>query len=1709
MRRLWLAASLCALLAVAFGPQVTSAKKAAAAPPTPPPQTKAAEASKIEEVTAKQLEKFLLDKDYVAVFWYARSCHTCDKVLAELEKIDDDTDNFGVDFVKINDKRLAKQYGIKNFPALTYFREKEPILYEGDLMDEDSVLDFLTSLEAMDLPDRIEEVNSKILDKIVEDNNYVAVLFCLSEETCPPRDKNMLNKPECRKSYKALQELENIDDEADSLGIGFVKIADEELAEEYNLGTLPALVYYRHGIPIIYEHELTREEDVLEWLVQNKSTGDDDDVIEDVTIRSLETLIDSVDNLVVLFYDNDDEESEVVLTELEKIDDECDRYGIKFVKIDDDAAAKEFGIDDTPALVYFENEVPNLYDGDLEDETEILEWLVGQLKQDEIEDVTDEMLDRLIKEGKTMLVLFYDNNDKKSQTVLGELENIDDECDSHGVVFVKIENEEEAAEYGIEKIPALVYFEKMIPTLYEGNLEDEEKVLKWVVKQLESDEIEDVNDEMLDMLISKMPNLAVLFYDKDQKKSQKVLAELENIDDECDKNSIAFVKIDDDKEAKEYGIESIPAVVYFEKKIPHIYDGDLTQENELLEWLVHQKKHSEIPEITNEMMDKLIDSVDFMAVLFYDKDDKQDLRVLNELENIDDDLDKEDIVLVRLDDDKEAKKYGIDHLPALVYFEEEIPAIYEGDLLNEEEVLKWLIQQKTTSAIEEVTDEILKRLIDHHEYVVVYFSGECDEEADDCDEFIASLESIDDELDETGIIFVTTEDIGLAKKNGIKTFPSLVFFRNKDPLLYTGDLDDEDEILTWVTDEETLEIPGRIEEVNIRMLDNILHDNENVVVFFYAEGDKKSQKIIQELENIDDECEEKDIDFVKTSDEGIEKEYTLPELPVLAFYRSKFRTLYEGDLMNEEAILEWVLGLHGSAHAVIESVDRKTLQTLINEVEHLAVFFYGPDCKVCNRILEELETIDDDTDKHNIQFVKSTDAKLASEYGIFDFPALVFFDTGVPIMYGGDMMDKGGVLSWIKTRKNDQSIEDIDRDKLAKYITSKDFLAVMFYNDEDYEAHRILRHLELIDDEAAEYGIKFTKCSDLLMAKKYGFREPPGIVYFRKGKFIKYDGDIDDEEEVLDWLTDPENMELNDHIEKVNRKMFAKIQQSSDYVAVVFYSKDCQQCPRVLAELEHIDDEADGAGINFVKIDDRQMAKDYGVFALPAVLFFKLGVKDPVIYAGDLYDEEKILQWLMTQKDPGGEVIEHYSGEDLTNLITTADSLAVFFYNDNCDRCVTILEELENIDDDCEKYGIVFVKTEDYKVAQGYGISEFPSLVYFEHNTPSVYEGDLAEEEEVLQWLITQKVEDRIELVTKIMLENMVEDVEYMAVYFYKPNCRPCDEILEQLENVDDECDAYGIQMVKIHDQGLAKRYSIKTYPALVYFRNGNPLLYDGDLMVEEEVFQWLIEDENRELPDEIEEVNLQMLNRLLDDSPFLAVFYYLEDSEECDDCDEVLEALEEIDGDADDYGVDFVKISDPDAFTEHNVVAVPSLIYYRKKTPLVYDGDFHDTDRILGWLTSQDIFELKNEIEEVSRKMLDKLLDENDFVAVYFYEEDSAICEKVLAELETVDQEIDNLDITFVKIADVKYARKWGVTTLPSLVYFRKRFPSIYRGSLSEEADVLDWLKKNRFRSPELSLFMYATFAIALAFVLYTTFLMTVFNKPPPPPAQPHPKQS
>ena len=46
--------------------------------------------------------------------------------------------------------------------------------------------------------------------------------------------------------------------------------------------------------------------------------------------------------------------------------------------------------------------------------------------------------------------------------------------------------------------------------------------------------------------------------------------------------------MDNSGEAAAYGIDRIPALVYFENTIPHLFEGNLRNDNEVLGWLIHQ-----------------------------------------------------------------------------------------------------------------------------------------------------------------------------------------------------------------------------------------------------------------------------------------------------------------------------------------------------------------------------------------------------------------------------------------------------------------------------------------------------------------------------------------------------------------------------------------------------------------------------------------------------------------------------------------------------------------------------------------------------------------------------------------------------------------------------------------------------------------------------------------------------------------------------------------------------------------------------------------------------------------------------------------------------------------------------------------------------------------------------------------------------------------
>ena len=95
------------------------------------------------------------------------------------------------------------------------------------------------------------------------------------------------------------------------------------------------------------------EQEMLEWLIKNQSSADDDDTIEETDEEKLEIMVDNVDNLMIIFIDNS-RLSTRVLDVMETIDDDCDRKDVVFVKVkvtSDDNGTKNYILDICSSII--------------------------------------------------------------------------------------------------------------------------------------------------------------------------------------------------------------------------------------------------------------------------------------------------------------------------------------------------------------------------------------------------------------------------------------------------------------------------------------------------------------------------------------------------------------------------------------------------------------------------------------------------------------------------------------------------------------------------------------------------------------------------------------------------------------------------------------------------------------------------------------------------------------------------------------------------------------------------------------------------------------------------------------------------------------------------------------------------------------------------------------------------------------------------------------------------------------------------------------------------------------------------------------------------------------------------------------------------------------------------------------------------------------
>jgi len=1681
----------------------------------------------VEDVTGKQLEAALQTEELLAVMFYSKNCKTCDRVLSVLERVGEDVAGNGITLVRINDKKASKTHGIRNYPALSMFKMGEAIHYEGDLLDADGILDFLSSPDAKDVPGQIEDVTAAQLEVLVQQQNFLAVFFY------DPADKT---------SLKCLTALESIDDDLDSYGIPAVKMSDVTEARNYGVKSFPSIIVFVKRIPELYQGDVTQEAQVLEWALYQagikKAVKEEDSSIESV----VEEVIEEIDDMLT-FPGASAEEEPVPETMKPKV---APKVNKSQPQVEEEATPEPLSeiVDiiknDNNVVVFFSSEEQSserdLFIANEESDNVVSCWplVCASAKKAvhkglNIDKLTSKPVIRT-GEKKTESVgwiswilgidLSFLSDDEADEEEEEEVEASEEESESEH------EEEEEEEEETDQDVFSNIEFEPI------GEVEDLD-LQQWYSVNLLGDEEDYFSVDLLgseydnadgrdwwevNLLEGSHPS-SWLKVDMFGSSEGRYWYEV-NLLGGDESQDTRYVCADVDHDSRSW--YEVAWLGFCDDGIQHWYEVDL-----LGDPTVEQGYTDEDDEDDEDRTDLDTFAVDLLGDYnfgpdsrpWYDMDLYRD-PVIPDIDEMEEETTTESGFAPKEEVVEETP------IPNVI---EDPPKIDEASTKEEPQVKKKepSVNKETSKKVDEKKLKEEKKEKD----LTNKKSGDPEIKKEDVpkkDKLVTKPDAATEKKEKKVEKPLVKEPI---KEKKIEDKPKT---EKKDPEPKKETIKDDVNIKSEIEKDKTKEKPAWKTETpkdlkkekplkeekkikitkeeskvapptmapkqqpkveNIKPVEEtlsetktLIKENNNVVGFFYETMDKISKKIVNGLDKVEGSFLGKDIHFLAVDINEV-PDLQVASVPSLIYFKNGDPIVYEENLMNEEAIRTWVDSELKSNLDVIEDLNQEQIHDLMDENEYVMVYLYTQECEACDEAIKQLEQIDDDADAVGVKFVKTDEKAFADEYGIENFPTIIYFEGKQPSIYDGDPAEETELLTWMLYQMKEDTVENINRDLLTKMIDDFEFLAVFFYEDNE-ESVKVLRHLELIDDEASEYGVRMVKINDPLMSKKYGHRSPPGLGFFRKGNYIKFDGDLLDDEEMLDWLTDPNTMEISDQIEKVNKKMFEKLITRNEFLTVFFYSDtDCKQCDGVLQELENIDDDAETAGIPIVKLEDKDLAKTVGVFALPAIVFFRAFGEEAVIYTGDLKREESILEWLMVQKDPSNDAIEELEGDELRKSIESTDAIAVFIYShEECDNCLETLTELENIDDDVERQKIKMAKTTDASFAEEVGVDTYPALVFFKEGVPNLYEGDLTVEEEVLDWLTEMKVENHIELITRPMLETMAEETQYLAVFFYKQNCRTCDQVIAELENIDDECDMYGIQMVKLKDPPLAKRYGIKTFPALVYFRNGNPLTFDGDLKSEESVLEWLVDDDNRELEDEIEAVNFRMLDKLLSTSSLIAVFFY---DDECVECEAILEELETVDDEADAYGIDFVKNNDPHAARQYNIYNTPALVYFRRMSPVVYDGDLMDGEMILSWLTSQDVFETKDEIEEVNRKLLEKLLDENEFVAVYFYEDNCIECDEVVSGLEKIDDETDALDITFVKVNDPRYAKKYGVNKLPALVYFRRKFPSIYRESLFDEDKILEWLTSNRYKQLELGVFMYAIVSLGVTFICYTAFLI------------------
>ena len=110
---------------------------------------------------------------------------------------------------------------------------------------------------------------------------------------------------------------------------------------------------------------------------------------------------------------------------------------------------------------------------------------------------------------------------------------------------------------------------------------------------------------------------------------------------------------------EEYGVGYLPRFVHFEFGVPKPFNGDESNKEMVKQWISKELITNELVMVSKPILETLVERFPHIGVIFVDDENKDEMKLVTELEKSSlDDVEEHKLTLVLIDDNEYAEELG-------------------------------------------------------------------------------------------------------------------------------------------------------------------------------------------------------------------------------------------------------------------------------------------------------------------------------------------------------------------------------------------------------------------------------------------------------------------------------------------------------------------------------------------------------------------------------------------------------------------------------------------------------------------------------------------------------------------------------------------------------------------------------------------------------------------------------------------------------------------------------------------------------------------------------------------------------------------------------------------------------------------------------------------------------------------------------------------